>query len=69
MHLRVKGDPHPKDYPEFDLFVTVLRHKYIPPLMEYFTDLMVLSRKRVDYKQLCTQHAVKLADSTPDDLR
>jgi hypothetical protein len=57
-HLRISKTPKPddkvpeqaeraNDWKEFDLFVTVIRHKYIPPLMEHFTDLAVISKKDI----------------------
>lgn len=70
MHLRVQKEVDDILWrkPEWDLFVTVLRHKYIPPLMEYFTDLAVISIKREGYWQEDSLNMVKIAEDKSGDM-
>lgn len=55
MHLRVckqQSENEEKQAPidEHEKFFTVIRHKYQPPLMEYFTDLAVVSKKKSGFE-------------------
>ena len=50
------------DWEEYDLIVTLVRHKYIPPLMEHFTDLAVISKKDIKYEQINNEHWEKVTN-------
>lgn len=43
-------DDDVNNWKDFDIFVTVLRRKYIPPLMECYQDIIVKSSKLHNYR-------------------
>jgi len=42
--------------------ITLVRHKYIPPLMENFTDLVVISKRNITHEVITEEHIKQLSD-------
>jgi hypothetical protein len=75
MHLRVKEkkkndseDEENRWLLNYDVFVTILRRKFIPPLMESFQDIIVQSKKWHKYRQINERDIEELPESDLDEV-